>query len=101
MITSSVTQTENVLNELNDAWDLALADARERARMSGRTDIADYLDLRRRNDLLRRTASEWLRNSAELIAGEANRRGAGIQIQFQEDHRFKVGNATMRGTQIT
>ena len=89
------------MNELDDAWELALAEARERARGAGRRDIAEYLDLRHRNDLLRRTAIDWLRQSIESLAGEANRRGAGIQVEHHDDHRFKVGSATMRGMQLT
>jgi len=89
------------MSELEDDWDLALADAKERARAAGRRDIADYLDLRRRNDLLRRTASDWLINSAVSIAARANRAGAGIQIERDDAHRFRRGSATMVGTRIT
>jgi hypothetical protein len=92
---------EKALNELDDAWDLALAEANERARAAGRTDIANYLDLRRRNDLLRRTAIDWLSKTVESIAADRNRRGAAIQIERHDEHRFKVGNATMRGSQLT
>ena len=89
------------MNELDDAWNLALAEAKERARAAGRRDLEDYLDLRHRNDLLRRTAIDWLRQSLESLAGDANRRGAGIQVEHQDDHLFKVGSATMRGMQLT
>ena len=89
------------MTELDDAWELALAEAKRRARAAGRTDIAEYLSLRARNDLLRRTGTEWLVSSLTSLAGEANRRGAGIQIEQQDAHRFRVGSATMVGTSVT
>jgi len=89
------------MTELDEAWDLALANAKEKARASGRRDIADYLDLRRQNDLLRRTATDWLVEAAVLLAGKANRAGAGIQIEQDETHRFARGNATMVGKRVT
>jgi hypothetical protein len=89
------------MTELDEAWELALAEAKRRARAAGRTDIAEYLSLRARNDLLRRTGTEWLVSSLTRLAGEANRRGAGIQIEQQEAHRFRVGSTTMVGTRLT
>lgn len=92
---------EKPLSELDEAWESALAEAKQRARAAGRTDIEDYLDLRRQNDLLRRTAIDWLMNTVAMLAGDANRAGAGIQIERQESHRFTVGHATMVGRQLT
>lgn len=89
------------MNDLDEAWELALAEAKQRARAAGRADIANYLDLRRRNDLLRRTATEWLTNTMVALAADANRRGAGIQVEHQDSHRFRRGHATMVGTQLT
>jgi hypothetical protein len=89
------------MSELDEAWELALAEAQSRARAAGRRDIADYLNLRRRNDLLRRTGTEWLINEFVLLAGEANRSGAGIQLERQDEHRFSRGNASMVGRQVT
>jgi hypothetical protein len=89
------------MSELDEAWDLALAEAKNRARASGRRDIADYLDLRRQNDLLRRTAIDWLVETIVAMAAKANRAGAGIQIEKHDMHRFQRGTATMVGTQIT
>lgn len=86
--------------DLEDAWEVALAQAAEQARGSGRADIARYLDLRRRNDLLRRTASDWLNAIFTALAGEANRHNAGIQIERQDNHRFRRGPATMIGMQL-
>jgi hypothetical protein len=89
------------MSELEEAWEAALADARRRARQSGRADITRYLDLRSKNDLLRRTAIDWLTATLTSLAGEANRRGAGIQIERQESHSFRRGSATMVGSQLT
>jgi hypothetical protein len=36
------------MNELEEAWELALAEASRRAHGAGRADIARYVDLRRR-----------------------------------------------------
>jgi hypothetical protein len=88
------------MDELEDAWELALAEASRRAVASGRADIAQYLDLRRRNDLLRRTAIDWLNAAFTSLAGDANRIRAGIQIERHDDHRFRRGPATMVGTRL-
>ena len=89
------------MNDLEDAWEIALAEATQRARGAGRADLLRYLDLRRRNDLLRRAATEWLHESMANLAGEANRAGAAIQIEHQDNHRFRRGQATMVGKLLT
>jgi len=52
---------------------LRWAEAKQRARGAGREDIGRYLDLRTKNDLLRRTAINWLTATFTSLAGEANR----------------------------
>lgn len=89
------------MSELDEAWAFALAEAEARARMAGHVDIAAYLALRNSNDLLRTTGIEWLVSTFEKLAGEANRKGAGIQISKDEKHRFRVGNDTMVGKLLT
>ena len=88
------------MTELDEAWEVALAQATQRAHGAGRADIARYLDLRRRNDLLRRAATEWLIDAVFSMAADANRAGAAIQIERTEDHRFQRAVATMVGTQL-
>jgi hypothetical protein len=88
------------MNELEEAWELALAEASRRAHGAGRADIARYVDLRRRNDLLRRTAIDWLNATFTALAADANRVNAGIQIERHEEHRFRRGPATMVGSQL-
>jgi hypothetical protein len=89
------------MSELDEAWEVALAEATRRARGAGRADIARYLDLRSKNDLLRRTAVDWLTTALTSLAGEANRKGAGIQIERLESHSFRRGSSTMVGNQLT
>jgi len=89
------------MTELDEAWEIALAQATQRAHGAGRADIARYLDLRRRNDLLRSAATDWLIDGLFALAADANRKGAAIQIERHEDHRFTRGAATMVGTQLT
>jgi hypothetical protein len=89
------------MSELDEAWALALAEAETRARLAGRQDLIDYLALRKSNDLLRTTGVNWLLTTFESLAGEANRKGASIQTAKNDDHRFRVGNATMVGKLLT
>ncbi|HVS83959.1 MAG TPA: hypothetical protein VHE60_19670 [Pyrinomonadaceae bacterium] len=89
------------MSELNEAWELALAEAKRRAHAAGRTDIAQYLALRAQNDLLRRTAIDWLVNTLTALAADANRHGSAIQIELGDAHNFRVGHATMVGTKLT
>ena len=89
------------MSELEEAWEVALAEAKQRARAGGRADIARYLDLRAQNDLLRRAAVDWLTSTLTSLAADANRKGSGIQIEKQDEHSFRVGAATMVGPQLT
>ncbi|HET6670289.1 MAG TPA: hypothetical protein VFH15_08670 [Pyrinomonadaceae bacterium] len=89
------------MSELDEAWAFALAEAETRARMAGHVDLAAYLSLRSANDLLRSTGIQWLMNTCESVAAEANRQGAGIQIAKDEKHRFRDENATMVGRLLT
>ena len=96
-----VNRVEVSVSELDEAWAVGIAEAEARARASGRADIAEYLALRSSNDLLRKISSDWLLRLFATTAGEANRRGAAIQISTEDGYRFKVGNATMMGTRIS
>lgn len=89
------------MSELDEAWAVALAEAEAQSRASGRTDISEYLALRRSNDLIRKTGSDWLLTLFETVAGEANRTGAAIQISKEADYRFRVGNAHMLGSLLS
>jgi hypothetical protein len=89
------------LSELDEAWELALAEAERRARVAGRGDVAEYLRLRASNDLARSAGVDWLLSTFTVLAGEANRTGASVQLTRADAHRFAVGNATMVGTLLT
>jgi hypothetical protein len=93
--------SEKVVSELDEAWAFALAEAEQRARLSGRADVAEYLALRNSNDLLRKTAIDWLLFTFTDMAGQANRDGCSIQISNVDSHRFRVGPATMVGRLLT
>ncbi len=89
------------MSELDDDWAEVLAEAERRARAQGRGDLVEYLRLRASNDQARATGVGWLFETFTLLAGEANRAGAGVQISRQGGHRFEVGSATMVGTLLT
>jgi len=90
-----------VVSELDEAWAAALAEAEMRARAAGRSDVAEYLSLKNSNDLLRTSGIEWLISTFTILAGEANRAGASLQIASQDAHRFRIGNSTMVGRLLT
>ena len=89
------------MSELDEAWAAALLDAERQARLAGRKDIAEYLSLKNSNDLLRKAGVDWLIAEFTTLAGDANRAGASIRIATQEGHRFRTGNSTMVGHQLT
>lgn len=89
------------MSELDEAWAAALSEAERRAHQSGRKDLVDYLRLRNSNDLLRTAAIDWLIAGFTVVAGDANRAGAAIQIAKQDGHRFRIGNSTMVGQLLT
>lgn len=89
------------MGELDEAWAAALSEAEQRARLTGRRDIADYLSLRNSNDLIRQAGVNWLIGVFTTLAGDANRVGASIQISKKEGHRFPIGTATMVGQLLT
>ena len=89
------------MSELDEAWALALAEAEKRARAAGHSELAEYLSLKNSNDLLRTSGIEWLVSTFTVLAGEANRAGASLQIASLDTHRFRIGNSTMVGRLLT
>lgn len=89
------------MSELDEAWALAMAEAEARARASGRADISDYIALRSSNDRKRKFGADWIFKAFTDAAGVVNRSGASVQISTTDDHRFKVGAATMVGRLLT
>ena len=89
------------LDELDETWQMVLAQAKRNARATGHGDVADYVALRVANDLARQTGVDWLFHAFNGLAGEANRVGAGVTVEKAESNRFTVGAATMAGPLLT
>jgi hypothetical protein len=90
------------LSELEAEWARRLAEAEERARNVGRSDVADYLALRALNDVARNVGIEWLFAAFAAHAGEVNRTmSAGLALAHADAHRFRAGNSTMVGRRLT
>ena len=89
------------MGELDEAWAAALSEAERKARLAGRGEVAEYLALKNSNELLRTAGIDWLITEITVLAGEANRAGASIQIAKQEGHRFAAGTSTMVGHLLT
>ena len=85
------------VSELDEAWANALAEAEARARAAGRADMADYIALRTSNDLLRKTACDWLLTTFQNVAGEINRAGSSLQISTDDNYQFKIANVGLVG----
>src|SRR4029079_2406093 len=66
-----------------------------------RRDIADYLTLKNSNDLLRKAGVDWLIAELTTLAGEPHPAGASIRLATHAVHRFRTGNSTMVGHQLT
>jgi hypothetical protein len=89
------------MSELDEAWAAALSEAERKARLAGRGEVAEYLSLKNSNDLLRKAGIDWLLAEFTVLAGEANRAGASIQIAKKDGHRFPAGTSTMVGHLLT
>lgn len=85
------------MDELDEFWSHELAKAIENAKTSGRSDVADYLELKKRNDALRETGVRWLNESLIAIALESTGK---IEIARDAPHRFEFRKATMAGTRL-
>jgi hypothetical protein len=85
------------VSELEDTWQMVLAEAERRAQTAGRGQVADYVALRVANDTARQAGVDWLFNTFSGLIGEANRVGAGVEVEKTAPHRFAVGPATMVG----
>lgn len=86
------------MNELDEVWTQKLAEAAENARLSGRHDVADYLELKAANDAIRKTSVDWLFDTAVRIAAEANRELSGISVEREEPYSFSLRGANLVGS---
>lgn len=94
-------QAPEATNDFDAEYEARLAEAQRRAGGSGRNDVVDYLSLRAANDRVREASVEWLLEVFTALAGAANRAGAAVTIARAEANRFRVGNSTMIGPQLT
>jgi len=88
------------MSELDQLWAKMLDDAMAAARDSGRHHVADYLDLKARNDALRNAGVRWLFESLIGIAGEATRQHAAITIDREDPHNFPHRGANIAGSRL-
>jgi hypothetical protein len=88
------------MNELDQIWAERLNAALDKAKASGRGDLAEYLLLKTANDAIRSASVEWLLDSTVAIAAEANRQNARITIENESPHSFAFGHANIVGSII-
>jgi hypothetical protein len=88
------------MNELDEVWAQKLSQATANARAAGRIDVADYLNLKATNDLIRQTSVKWLFDSMTEIAARNNRgiAASSVTIESENPHRFDFAKATMVGS---
>ncbi|MEO5858799.1 MAG: hypothetical protein ABIR33_07605 [Pyrinomonadaceae bacterium] len=89
------------MSELDQLWAQMLDEAMAAARAAGRHDVADYLDLKARNDALRNAGVRWLFESLIGIAGEATRGFATITMDREDPHNFSHRGANIAGSLLT
>ena len=78
-------------------WSQMLDEAISAARTSGRADVADYLDLKSRNDALRVAGVRWLFESVVELAAEASRQFAALEVEREDPHNFPHLGANIAG----
>lgn len=86
------------MSELDQKWAEMLSLAIARANVTGRGDVADYLELKATNDAIRRVGTKWLIDSFIELAALANRHLSAVTIEREEPHNFRIGNANMAGS---
>lgn len=87
----------NLMNELNEVWAKQIETARSEAQNKGRNDVAEYLNLRAANDLIRTASVKWMFDSMTEIAAFAVRANARISIENESPHHFEFNKAQMSG----
>lgn len=78
-----------------------LAQAAEKARSSGRDDVAEYLSLKASNDSIRRVSVAWLFDTLIGEASSANRGNRSITIERTEPHTFAYRGANLVGSAVS
>ncbi len=91
----------NAVNELDQIWSEMLSQAAEKARADSRHEVADYLDLKASNDLVRTAGLSWLFQTLIEHTASANRSGTQIVIERSEPHSFLFKGANIVGTSLS
>lgn len=99
-LTPFVALSSDGMGELDDLWSQMLAEASDRARASGRRDVADYLDLKASNDLIRQTGVRWLFDTLVEAVAYANRNASPVAIERTEPHTFRYAGASLAGSMV-
>ena len=85
------------MDELDDVWTNLLNEAALRVKSAGRSDVADYLELKSTNDFLRSTSIQWLLEAAAQIGAEVYRTNQNLTFENAHPHRFSDGKANLVG----
>ena len=85
--------------ELDEKWAAMLDEAVTRARAAGRSDVADYLQLKALNDAVREAGVRWLIDSLVAVATADASLASLISIERVEPHRFYRQGANIVGVQ--
>lgn len=88
------------VNELDEVWANMLAQAAENARAELRHDVADYLDLKHSNDLVRSAAVGWLFDTLVEFASRLGRENHPVSIERIEPYSFKHHGANIVGSSV-
>lgn len=81
------------MNDLEKLWSLQIEKARLQAIAEGRTDVADYLELRLRNDSIRDAAIDVLVKKMIAISFRCK----GVDIERSDPHKFDLFRASLTG----
>ena len=74
--------------------------AAEKAALTGRHELAEYLRLKATNDAIRTTAVGWLLDTFLQIVSAAMRERTNLIVEREEPYAFPRGSSTMVGTLI-
>mgnify|MGYP007002409330 CR=1 FL=1 len=91
----------NSVNELDNLWSEMLAKAAAKAREGNRHGVADYLDLKASNDLIRSAGLSWLFQALIQHAATANRSRPPIDMERTEPHSFRFKGANIVGASLS
>lgn len=77
-----------------------LSAAAEKARSTGRSDVAEYLSLKASNDTIRRLSVDWLFDTFLSRVSENGHPAVAVKIEKAEPHSFHYRGANIVGTAV-